>query len=285
MNRPPVHERLRPFHGLNQAMVRGRRAPHKPLLVLVMLGMFVQGRQQVPYEDVEPVLSALLRRHHRQRSAQTPFNPWLRLPADGVFAVDGWSPDRGYSDAAARGTVGGFVPEVLAALSADPVAVPALAASMLAENFASSLHTDILTTCGLANTVPAGLLGTGGRPRDPGFPARVYTEWGRACVVCGWDAGDGTTDGVGVEAAHVQWHCFDGPDTADNGIPLCALHHVCFDRGLWGITGGTIVVPSLVTGGSEVTHNLLDRHGQPLGGTGALDPRHVEWHAQQVLIG
>ncbi|AXV09966.1 hypothetical protein DVS28_b0196 (plasmid) [Euzebya pacifica] len=233
---------------------------------------------------MEPVLRRLLARYNAQRSAQTPFNPWLRLPADGVFEVAGWSPDRGYSDVAARGTVGGFVPGVRAALSMDPLAVPALAASMLAENFASSLHADILTTCGLANTVPAGLLGTGGRPRDHGFPDRVFDAWGRACVVCGWDAGDGTDEGIGVQAAHVQWHCFDGPDTADNGLPLCALHHVCFDRGLWGISEDwTIRVASSVEGGPEVLRGLIDRHSHPLRGEGTLASHHVEWHTTQVL--
>lgn len=32
---------------------------------------------------------------------------------------------------------------------------------------------------------------------------------------------------VGVDAAHIQWHQAGGPDTEENGIALCSLHHKC----------------------------------------------------------
>jgi HNH endonuclease len=37
---------------------------------------------------------------------------------------------------------------------------------------------------------------------------------------------------VGIEAAHVQWFNFGGPDSLDNGLALCSLHHKLFDVGV-----------------------------------------------------
>ena len=36
---------------------------------------------------------------------------------------------------------------------------------------------------------------------------------------------------LGIEAAHIKWHQAGGPDTEDNGLALCTLHHKRFDRG------------------------------------------------------
>ena len=55
------------------------------------------------------------------------------------------------------------------------------------------------------------------------------------CGVCGYDGWLGR-EAVGLDAAHVRWWAFDGPDTVDNGVSLCALHHKLFDRGVIGIS-------------------------------------------------
>jgi putative restriction endonuclease len=40
---------------------------------------------------------------------------------------------------------------------------------------------------------------------------------------------------MGVEAAHIKWHQFGGPDVEANGFALCALHHALFDRGTFTV--------------------------------------------------
>ena len=40
---------------------------------------------------------------------------------------------------------------------------------------------------------------------------------------------------AGLEAAHVKWHAFDGPDEINNGIALCSLHHKLFNLGAFTI--------------------------------------------------
>ena len=39
---------------------------------------------------------------------------------------------------------------------------------------------------------------------------------------------------MGLEAAHIRWFAYGGPDEADNGLALCSFHHHALDRG--GIT-------------------------------------------------
>lgn len=52
--------------------------------------------------------------------------------------------------------------------------------------------------------------------------------------MCGYDGQLGG-ESVGLDAAHVRWWAFDGPDTVDNALCLCSLHHKLLDRGVVGI--------------------------------------------------
>jgi putative restriction endonuclease len=54
------------------------------------------------------------------------------------------------------------------------------------------------------------------------------------CCVCGFDMRIGHVP-AGLEAAHIQWHQFGGPDIEPNGLSLCALHHKLFDLGAFTI--------------------------------------------------
>ena len=62
----------------------------------------------------------------------------------------------------------------------------------------------------------------------------MLEAWDRQCAFCGYD-GQITGASVAIEAAHVRWFAFDGPDTLDNGLALCALHHKLFDLGALGL--------------------------------------------------
>ena len=44
-----------------------------------------------------------------------------------------------------------------------------------------------------------------------------------------------TGTAVALDAAHVRWRAFDGPDNIANGICLCVLHHL-FDKGVLGLS-------------------------------------------------
>ena len=109
--------------------------------------------------------------------------------------------------------------------------------------------------------------------------------------VVGRLAPDGQLAGrpVGLEAAHVRWFNFDGPDELDNGLALCSLHHKLFDRGVLGIDAGhTIKVSRLYSARSTAGGQVYDLHGTTLQarrGTQMPSPRHLNWHDTQVFKG
>jgi len=115
---------------------------------------------------------------------------------------------------------------------------------VLEANFPSTLHPDIAASVGLDLDRPltsvAGDAAThaehtsGRRRRDPGFRERVLRAYEYRCCVCGFDMRLGHTS-AGIEAAHIHWHQFGGPDVEPNGLALCALHHKLFDLGAFTI--------------------------------------------------
>ena len=52
-----------------------------------------------------------------------------------------------------------------------------------------------------------------------------------SCAVCGFNLRMKTLP-VGLEAAHIKWHQYGGPDTENNGLTLCATHHKLLDSGV-----------------------------------------------------
>ena len=54
-------------------------------------------------------------------------------------------------------------------------------------------------------------------PRDPRFRADVLRAYERRCAICGYD-GRLADSLLGLEAAHVRWRAYEGPDEVANGI-------------------------------------------------------------------
>lgn len=63
---------------------------------------------------------------------------------------------------------------------------------------------------------------------------------------------------VGLDAAHIRWHQFNGPATEQNGIALCVMHHKLFDFGAFTIREGRLRVSSKAKGTSGFKEHLLD---------------------------
>ena len=93
---------------------------------------------------------------------------------------------------------------------------------------------------------------------------------------------------LALDAAHVKWHAAGGPDTEDNGLALCVLHHRLFDRGALGISPDyRILVSQHVHGGAQTAQYITYLSGQslqrPVSGAKSVSPEFVEWHADQVF--
>jgi putative restriction endonuclease len=125
------------------------------------------------------------------------------------------------------------------------------------------------------------------RARKAGFAEEVLRAYAFACAVCGYDGALGRHP-VGLEAAHVRWHSQNGPDTVDNALAMCALHHALFDLGVLGLTADLrLRVSDLYVARSEAGRAVdllagrqlaVPRPGKPL-----LDRVFVSWHDKQVF--
>ena len=116
----------------------------------------------------------------------------------------------------------------------------------------------------------------------------MLEAWDRQCAFCGYD-GQVTGASVAIEAAHVRWFAFDGPDALDNGLALCALHHKLFDLGALGLDPGRqVMVSAKFSARTPAGRAVYDLHGYQLAprpGTALPAPAHVAWHTQQVFKG
>lgn len=276
-----------------------RRAPHKPLLLLVAISQLLQGHRRLSFADVEAQLLPLLKAYAPPvLSRHQPELPYWHLRSDGLWDVEDASQfprqKGGFPRMAAiRSSMGGLPDDVAGLLESDAGFVSTVVRALLEEHFPPSVHDDILASVGLdieALTARSeGVLRPTGRARDPGFRDSVLRAYEHRCAFSGFRAALAGTY-FGCEAAHVQWHAYDGPDIVANGIALEPTIHKLFDAGAWSLTDDRrIIVSANYTGSDEAVARLRAHHGQPLrsplAGNAQVSPEFIRWHRDAKLGG
>lgn len=270
----------------------GKRAPHKPLLLLYALGRFQDGQSDLPFAQVANDLGTLLR-DYGPSNPTAPLSPFYYLePAlwDNGVPAD-LKPRRGEPrkrDLIDRGIAGRLRPDVQHLLTESPDLIGAAAHTLADAHFPESIQDDLLRAVGLDIVAPDWAWGRR-RRRDPGFRDAVLAAYEYRCAVCDFDLAIGR-DVVGLEGAHVRWVQANGPDAVSNGLALCVLHHKLFDLGAWGLDPDRRVrVSDCVHGRSRAAGDLFDLHGAPLRrpvqDDQLPDPAHIQWHGREVFRG
>ena len=290
--------------GLRQARVAGKRAPHKPLLLLWLFGQFAAtGSSAASYQQAEAPVSQLINDFgppvasvvaSRQRAAM-PFvhlerELWDLRDADGI-PIGSDVPER-RPQLLGRGAVGRLRAPV-EHLLADPGVMAAAARLLLEQHFTPILAELICAEVGLdmADLDLAGSGWKGGLDRSKlrrrGFAEEVLRAYAYRCAMCGFDGALGRHP-VAIEAAHVRWHSQDGPDEVTNALALCALHHALFDLGVLGITEDRLILVSELYVAKSPAGQAVDAlAGEPLLAPpprhSPVDVVHVSWHHAPVL--
>lgn len=281
---------------LRQHQLDGRRSPHKPLLVLLALGQIESTTSSsMEWSTIENRLSTLLSEFGTSSSggATSAAYPFTRLRADGVWQLSRDVPNDNVGPLRSAPIEGSFTPQIEQVLTESISARNEVARRLVESQFPMTLIPDVLIACGLdpdaifgAPTLEAPLPRS--RRRNPAWRRRIVESWDRSCAFCGFDGAVGGSP-VGIEAAHIRWFNFGGPDDLDNGLALCSLHHKLLDRGVLGLKDPeTIEVSSTYSAASEQGRRVYDLHEhklRPRPGTRLPSQEHIVWHQDEVFKG
>ena len=263
-----------------------KRAPHKPLLLLLALGAYKNNRS-LHWKDVDDELGQLLRQFGGASSKGTHY-PFIRLQNDGLWVVKGYEAVKGdarVTDLNADNPLAHLSPSLLQELNGNPAVLKTMVCQLLDEHFSESMHAEILDSTGIAfNEVQTVI--TKRRKRDPEFKNAVLNAYDRKCAVCGY-GGRLNEISVGLEAAHIQWHAYGGPDTLINGIALCSLHHKLFDRGAFALDHEYKLIPSKRLNGPGADDVVFKYAGEqirlPRNQVEAPAVEYLKWQRVEVL--
>ncbi|MEI2467581.1 phosphorothioated DNA-binding restriction endonuclease [Niallia taxi] len=263
-----------------------QRAPHKPLLILYALGqMQADSERFIPYEVTKVKLTELLREFGPIRKSYHPEEPFVRLKKDGIWMLDKEVNEKSPNNRQLINdhVSGGFTSEIFNLLYDNQSLMQEVSQVILDQHFPETLHEDLLDAVGLDFTLYTR------RKRDPKFRDRILRAYGYSCAICGFNVRLAHTL-VGIEAAHIKWHQAGGPDTEENGIALCSLHHKLFDRGVFTLTEECRM---LVSQDAHGTHGfeewLMKFNGKPV-----REPiqayyypkqSYLNWHVKEVFRG
>jgi putative restriction endonuclease len=284
------------IRALNVHQRGDRRAPHKPLLLLIAIANLLQGKREITFDEAEGQLRPLLNAYAPPVQARhQPELPYWYLRSDHLWEIDGSEnfprQQGGFPKMAALRTSSGHLSEPFAsALLSRASLVENVVQSLLVAHFPESLHEDILAAVGLKtpgeSMVAEEQTAYGEkRGRDPKFRESVLRAYEHRCAVTGFRAALGGSY-FGCEAAHVQWHAYDGPDIVENGLAMEPTLHKLFDAGAWTLTDDRrILVSAEFTGTDEAVARLRSHHGQPLRppqvGEPLVSTEYIRWHREK----
>ena len=169
-------------------------------------------------------------------------------------------------------------------LRARPEDIRELARKILSAHFPESLHKSIADAAGLDLDAA-----TRSSRRNVEFRSAVVSAWKHRWAFCGFGVQLDNAD-LGLEAAHIRWCQFGGPDTMDNGLACCSIHHQAFDRGAITVSEEMrILVSSKLPGSCGLDGLFLALHGSHLRTPSLKDAvlrgAFLAWHRNQVFRG
>lgn len=236
---------LERLSSLKQDRARGP-APHKPLLLLVVLDLVEEGKLTSRLMPRDGSLAFRFSSYwtiiaHRRTSRPDVRLPFYHMRTDGF-----WTPlDADGKVSAARETaaLARLDPEFLEC-AADPAFRELARRTLTARYFEPNERAELYRLCGIE--VPSSDLVAAEAARfirsdrdearrDAKFLVRVLPAYDFTCALTRYQmiAVDGSSP---LDAAHIQQFKRGGPNDLANGLALSKTAHWLFDRGFWSIT-------------------------------------------------
>lgn len=294
---------------LGRARGQGARAdseaPHKPLLLLVLLARLDEGAaNRFPYSEIEQPFRALWQKYGWTNPTRAAYPFWYLTNDGGLWELQA---SREVVETAGRAppaksalvgnrTTGAFRPDAIALLGRR--AVRRRAIDLIIERyFRESVRDELRQDLGLSwepdtaaercEAPPSGVR------RSPAEQSRFRDElmlaYEKRCAVCGFGPRDARPPS-GVEAAHLWPWEQGGPTVAENGLALCPIHHWALDAGVLAFTDELhILVSAKVTDGEMLQRYVRSYSGKrlrrPLPGFALPAPRYVRMQRERLFLG
>jgi len=274
------------------ANTKGHRAPHKPLLMLLILGQYLNGKRTICFSDICEPLTLMLSEFGPYRKTYYPNLPFIKLQNDGLWNITGdVEVDTLYKGGYSKRFLldhhfeGRLEPDFERYLLEDRNHLLDMANFILETNFPVTIHQDILQIAqiDLFDTSER-LVDLRQKRRDPHFREDVLIAYNYTCAVCGFELRLGRNP-VGLEAAHIKWHAAGGDDVVNNGIALCSLHHKLFDLGVFTLNDQyEIALSDMINGKVDIiekyrSHEIILPNREPPSFT------NIHWHRNEVFKG
>lgn len=273
---------------LNVWKKHNKRAPHKPLLLLYALGQWQHGKREFAWADVKVAVKDLIEQFGGPAS-KNPQYPFIRLQNDNIWEVDNVVKNRNgdmnvslldkYNNHAR------FTSDFESQLH-KPEQFQGIVQQLLDEHFSETMHEDLLDAVGIES--PEVVKVYQRRKRNPEFRQAVLDAYRHECAICGYQLRYRSTL-IGVEAAHIQWHNANGPDSVENGVALCAIHHKLLDYGAIGFDQDLQLLVASGVNGKDLGHWLYDHEGRsialPSNGVNEPRPEYITWQRKEVFRG
>ncbi len=273
-----------------------QRAVHKPLLTLMLIAKAASnGSRRIHFVTIAEELTKLLKEFGPRRRIYHPEFPFWYLQTDGFWEVEnrsnlalkksGQSPTK--QTLLAQDAVGAVPQHLWEALQHSAALRAELTQQLLDEFWPPTMHDAIRQAIGLpgvfTHTVGVVLRGI----RTPRFREEVLRAYERRCAICGYDGRLGDTP-LGLEAAHIKWYAWHGPDQVDNGLALCAFHHIALDAGALGLSDDLHILVSCDVNGQTMLEEFIHRFaGQRLRPPQSSYPppahSYITWHRKEVF--
>jgi putative restriction endonuclease len=291
----------------------GQRAPHKGLAMLYAMSQLQGGQtyRLVRYVDAEAKLKQLLDQfgpprstHHPEqpvwrlrKNNQTPSNIWEITHSDLIRQDDGGNPTIGdlrqyASFGVSKDAAELFQRDPEALIQAFDTIADSIIPETLRDELLGAMQSDVAPLLAQNSQLPFCLqdharVRTTRAVRDPMFSKNVLQAYGWQCAICG-AAPKVNSRHFGLEAAHIRWHQYSGPNTVDNGLCLCRMHHIALDRGVLSVNPDGVIEVSPRLDNSAESHQLFGVHS----GRNIRRPAEThqypaiaacEWHRHEVF--
>ncbi|OEH85584.1 hypothetical protein BHU72_01940 [Desulfuribacillus stibiiarsenatis] len=275
----------------------GKPAFKKPLLLLLLISRLEQGilnQNKILFQDIEEELSDLIVNFggRNYKSGPKPNQPFQYLNSSefwNLHLANGEPVSSQYDlplkllcDKNSFATLDGDVYKLLQSSAASRAKV---AHFILEKWWTDTIQQELVEVL----KIPMLSVSTPQKPRNRDFTEHVLANYRYKCAICGFQASFNKTN-FGIDGAHIKWFSQDGPDTLDNGLALCKIHHWAFDKGVISINSSDykLQVSSRFVGRDQNSIDIIEKmNGRDLLPYKEVAPSNdfIEWHSKYIFLG